>query len=124
MVSGARCSDCRESIHEPVDERDEEPLCKRCRDLELDEIAEVRREERKQPVAIESHGPSNFGRGPGEIPGSAIVSSIAVREAIEEYEGRRDRAVGVVVFASAGLTLGLWVLCWWLDSYIESMPPL
>ena len=130
MVSGVRCADCREPIHEAVADVDAETLCKQCREVEREEIESIRAEERRQPYQIESHGPSNFGRLPGEIPGSAVVSALAKsqseseRQAILEFEGRPDRGFGIVVLVAGGATMLLWAFCWWLDEFIESLPPL
>ena len=129
-MTGVRCADCREPIHEAVVDTDDETLCKRCREVEREEIEAIRAEERRQPYQIESHGPSKFGSQPGEIPGSAVVSALAKsqsdlqREAVLECEGRCDRGFTIVVLIAGLATMLLWAFCWWLDEFIESLPPL
>lgn len=105
-----RCAECPDFV-EGADPRDAEPLCKRCREAGLEEIAELRAAERAQPVQSETEHLRTFGYGPGEIPSSKITQTLSGRARLANGAPPPTGGVGVFLLGCSALTvLGLIVL--------------
>lgn len=115
-MSGAEfCGDCRREV-EVFEPGELEPLCTDCRNLEVDEAAEIALAARARPTTIPSFLPRRrFGDGENEIPSSAIVSALASRELEERRSGRL--IVGEVLLG--GLTLAAAAVAGLADLWLE-----